>query len=74
MLLPIMEQEYNIPQKLDVNALITQYRPKFVYTKDYADLWALRMYGEVKYSQQFLPELVSALYEETPFKYLVILK
>lgn len=74
MLLPIMEQEYNIPQKLDVNALIAQYHPKFVYTKDYADLWALRMYGEIKYSQQFLPELVSALYEETPFKYLVILK
>lgn len=74
MLLPIMEQEYNIQQKLDVNVLIANYRPKFIYTKDYADLWALRMYGEVKYSQQFLPELVNLLYEETPFKYLAILK
>ena len=74
MLLPIMEQEYGLAQKLDVNQLILQYHPKFIYTKDYVDLWALRKYGEIKYSQQFLPELVKLLYKQTPFQNLAVLK
>jgi hypothetical protein len=74
MLLPIMEQEYNLEQKLDVNNLIIQYRPKFIYTKDYVDLWAMRKYGEIKYSQQFLPELIELLYAPTTFQYLAVLK
>lgn len=74
MLLPIMEHEYNIKQKLNVNQVIVQYRPKFIYTKDYVDLWAMRKYGEIKYSQQFLPELIELLYTPTPFEHLVVLK
>lgn len=74
MLLPIMEHEYNIQQKLNVNQLITQYRPKFIYTRDYIDLWAMRKYGEIKYSQQFLPELIRLLYVPTSFKDLMVLQ
>lgn len=74
MLVPVMEQEYNIEQKLDINQLVYQYRPKFIYTKDYVDLWAMRKYGEIKYSQQFLPELIKAFYAPTTFQYLAVLK
>lgn len=74
MLLPVMEREYGIDNKIDVNALILQFRPKFIYTADYVDLRALRTYGERKYSQKFIPEIVSALYKKTPFENLAVLK
>lgn len=74
MLLPVMEQEYTMLQKPDINAMIIQYRPKFIYTKNYLDLRAYRAYGEKKYAQQFIPEIVQALYEPTPFKHLAVLK
>ncbi len=74
MLLPVMEQEYGMENRIDINALVVKYRPKFVYTKDYVDLRALRAYGETKYSQKFIPEIIQSLYTSTPFENLVILK
>ncbi len=74
MLLPIMEAEFNIKNRVDVNTLIVKYRPKFIYAADYPDLHALRTYGERKFSQKFIPELVGDLYQETPFENLLILK
>ena len=74
MLLPIMELEYNISQKPDVNRLIIQYRPKFIYVQNYPDLRAYRSYGESRYSQVFIPELVWKLYQKTPFENLAVLK
>lgn len=74
MLLPVMEQEYQLKNKLDINALVLQFRPKFIYAANYVDLRALRTYGEQKYSQKFIPELIKQLYEPTPFDKLVVLK
>lgn len=74
MLLPVMESEYNLSQKPDINALIIQYKPKFIYTRDYLDLRAYRTYGEKRYSQQFIPEIVQMLYKKAPFNYLAELK
>lgn len=74
MLLPVMEQEYQLKNKLDINALIVQFRPKFIYVEDYVDLRALRTYGERKYSQKFIPEIVQTLYATTPFEKLAVLK
>ncbi len=74
MLLPVMEKEYGTNNKIDVNALVLQNRPKFIYTKDYVDLQALRTYGERKYSQKFIPEIINTLYRPTPFENLVVLK
>lgn len=74
MLLPVMKQEYNVQENIDINALIVQHRPKFIYTKNYVDLWALRTYGEQRYTQIFIPEIVNALYDQTPFDNLAILK
>ncbi len=74
MLLPVMEKEYGTENKIDVNALVLQFRPKFVYKADYVDLQALRAYGEHKYSQKFIPEIINALYQPTPFENLVVLK
>ncbi len=74
MLLPIMEAEYNISQKPDVNQFIIKYRPKFIYVQNYPDLRAYRAYGENRYSQVFIPELVGELYQKTPFENLVVLK
>lgn len=74
MLLPVMEKEYGTNNKIDVNALVLQNRPKFIYTKDYVDLHALRTYGERKYSQKFIPEIINTLYRPTPFENLVVLK
>ncbi|MCM1323480.1 MAG: glycosyltransferase family 39 protein [Acetobacter sp.] len=74
MLLPVMEKEYGIENKIDINQLILQFRPKFIYTRDYVDLRALRTYGERKYSQKFIPEIINALYAPTPFESLVVLK
>jgi len=74
LLLPIFEKEYNFSHKLDINALILQYRPKFIYAKDFVDLKALRTYGETKYTQKFIPELVRTFYEPTSFKYLMMSK
>ena len=74
MLLPVMEQEYNITNQVNINQLIVQYRPKFIYTKDYVDLLALRTYGETKYAQQFLPQLLDLLYMKTSFENLAVLK
>ena len=74
MLLPVVEKEFGMKSKFDINALILNYRPKFIYMQDYVDLMALRTYGEQKYSQQFIPELVFSLYQNTPFEKLMILK
>ena len=74
LLLPIFEKEYNFSHKLDINALILQYRPKFIYAKDFVDLKAMRTYGETKYTQKFIPELLRTFYEPTSFKYLMMLK
>ena len=74
MLLPVLENEFDIRGVVDINALMLKYRPKFIYTKDYVDLLALRTYGETKYSQRYIEEIVKALYEPTPFKNLVVLK
>ncbi len=74
MLLPIIKQEYDIKEDIDVNTLILQYRPKFIYTENYVDLRALRTYGERRYTQVFIPEIVNALYNKTPFEHLAVLK
>lgn len=74
MLLPIIEQEYGLKKHIDVNALILKYRPKFVYTKDYVDLFAYRAYGETKFTQKHIPEIIASLYKSTPFDNLVTLK
>ena len=74
MLLPIMELEYKLPQKLDVNQLIVNYRPKFIFVQNYPDLRAYRTYGENRYSQVFIPEIVWTLYKKTPFDNLAVLK
>lgn len=74
MLLPVMKLEFGGEEKVDVNALMLQYRPKFIYTKNYIDLQAYRTYGESRYAQTFIAELVQALYEPTPFKHLAVLK
>ena len=74
LLLPIFEKEYNFSHKLDINALILQNRPKFIYARDFVDLKALRTYGETKYTQKFIPEIVRTFYEPTSFKYLMMLK
>ena len=66
-LVPIMEKEYNLAHKTDVNELIVQQKPKFVYAVNYPDLMATRYYGETKYAQRFIPELIKALYKPTPF-------
>mgnify|MGYP007076784453 FL=1 len=74
MLLPIMELEYDIKAKPDVNAFIVKYRPKFIYVQNYPDLRAYRTYGESRFAQTFIPELVWELYEKTPFENLAVLK
>lgn len=74
LLLPIMEKEYNLAHKTDVNELIISQHPKFVYAANYPDLMAARYYGENKFSQQFIPELIRALYKPTPFEGLWELK
>lgn len=74
LLLPIFEKEYNFSHKLDVNELLLRHYPKFIYARDYVDLKALRTYGETKYTQKFIPELVRTFYAPTSFKYLMILK
>ena len=74
MLLPIMELEYDIKAKPDVNAFIVKYRPKFIYVQNYPDLRAYRTYGESRFAQTFIPELVRELYEKTPFENLAVLK
>ncbi len=73
MLLPVMKQEYGI-DNVDINTLVLQYRPKFIYTRNYIDLKALRTYGEHRYTQTFIPGLINGLYEKTPFEYLAVLK
>lgn len=74
MLLPIMELEYGTAHKLDINNLVLQFRPKFIYTENYVDLRALRTYGERKYSQTFIPKIIHTLYQPTPFENLAVLK
>ena len=74
MLIPVMEQEFSIKNLVDVNNLILTQKPKFVYTKNYVDLRALRSYGETKYSQVFSPSIINSLYQKTPFENLVELK
>lgn len=73
MLLPVMKQEYGI-DNIDINELVLEYRPKFVYTRNYVDLKALRTYGEQRYTQTFIPAIISSLYKKTPFDHLVVLK
>lgn len=74
MLLPVMEKEYGVHNQIDVNELVLRFKPKFIYTADYVDLQALRTYGEHKYSQKFIPEIIHAFYQPTPFENLVVLK
>ena len=74
MLFPVIEREYHLENKLDVNALVIKYRPKFIYAKDYPDLMAYRTYGEHKLSQKFIPEIIYSLYKTTPFEDLLELK
>ena len=66
-LVPIMEKEYNLKHKIDVNEIIITQKPRFVYAADYPNLMAVRYYGENKYAQKFIPELIKALYKPTPF-------
>ena len=73
MLLPIMKSEYNV-NPVDVNALVVKYQPKFVYNRDYVDLKAMRTYGEIRYTQRFIPQILAVLYKPTPFDDLLILK
>ncbi len=73
MLIPVMEQEYNL-KKIDLNQIIIQQRPKFVYAANYFDAMSFRLYGERKYAQQFNPELIRTLYKPTPFEGLWELK
>ena len=74
MLLPIIELEYGLSSPVDINALILKYKPKFIYTKDYVDLFAYRAYGETKFTQKFIPEIITNLYQSTPYDNLVTLK
>ena len=74
MLLPVIEQEYGLTDTVDINDLILKYRPKFIYTEDYIDLFAYRAYGEKKFTQKHIPEIINALYKPTQFENLVILK
>ena len=74
MLLPIIEQEFGIEQKTDINDFILKYKPRFVYAVNYPDLRAYRTYGERTYSQVFEPIILDDLYQETPFENLLILK
>ena len=69
-----MEQEYQPARKLDVNEIIIRQRPKFVYALDYPNLMATRMYGERKYIQTFIPQIIQTLYKPTMFEHLVELK
>lgn len=74
MLLPVMTAEYGLSEKIDINELIFKYRPKFIYLENYPDLLALRTYGENRFTQKFIPELVRKLYKKTPFEKLGELK
>jgi hypothetical protein len=74
MLLPIIEHEYGLNKQVDVNALILRYKPKFVYTKNHINLFAYRAYGEKKFTQKYIPEIINNLYVPTPFENLVTLK
>ena len=65
---------WNMTLKPDVNAFIVKYRPKFIYVQNYPDLRAYRTYGESRFAQTFIPELVWELYEKTPFENLAVLK
>ena len=53
---------------------LKNYDYTYIDMKDYPDLKALRTYGERKYSQKFIPELINELYKETMFENLMILK
>ncbi len=74
MLIPVMEQEFGLKELIDINDVIVNQRPKFVYTKNYVDLKALRMYGETKHSQVHNPKILALLYQATEFDNLVKLK
>lgn len=74
MLLPLMKQTYQMGEEYDLNELILQKRPKFLYIADFVDLLALRAYGETRYIQQYNPQLIYLLYQPTPFENLVMLK
>lgn len=73
-LVPIIEREYDISNKVDVNKQIIKYRPKFVYAANYVDALSFRLYGEKKFAQKFMPELLTSLYKPTPFSGLWELK
>lgn len=74
MLIPVMEQEFGLKKLIDINEIIITKKPKFIYTQNFVDLRALRTYGETKYTQVYIPELIHALYKPTPFESLVELK
>ena len=71
---PIMEREYPTLRKIDINQFVIEQRPKFVYAADYPDILALRFYGERKYVQRFIPQIMQSLYKPTMFENLVELK
>ena len=74
MLIPVMEQEFGLKKIIDVNDVIINKRPKFIYTKNHIDLRAFRMYGETKFSQVYEASLIKSLYKPTDFEHLVTLK
>ena len=74
MLIPVMEQEFGLKKIVDINNIILNNRPKFIYTKNHFDLRAFRMYGEQKYSQVYAPDIINTLYKQTEFEYLATLK
>ena len=74
MLIPVMEQEFGLDKIIDINSLIIYNKPKFIYTLNYVDLRALRMYGEIKYSQIYNTDILNILYKPTEFKNLAILR
>lgn len=74
MLIPVMEQEFGFKKLIDINEVILTQKPKFIYTQNIVDLKALRTYGETKYAQVYIPELLQALYKPTPFDSLAELK
>ncbi len=74
MLIPVMEQEFGFKKLIDINEVILSQKPKFIYTQNIVDLKALRTYGETKYAQIYIPELIQLFYKPTPFDSLAELK
>lgn len=74
MLLPIFIYKYDLGRDYNLNNLIIEHKPKFLYIEDFVNLTAFRLYGETKYIQRYNSELIKQFYKPTQFKNLVILK